>query len=89
MLTTAAGLVIALVALVLRHWLHARVREAGGVLNCESERLSPKLEPTPILEAIHPTGHVIQVGDGLGLHVTVGRHHHHFSSVATPGISAN
>ena len=47
MLTTAAGLVIALVALVLRHWLHARVREAGGVLNCESERLSPKLEPTP------------------------------------------
>ena len=47
MLTTAAGLAIALVALVLRHWLHARVREAGGVLNCEVERLSPKLEPTP------------------------------------------
>ena len=45
MLTTAAGLVIALVALVLRHWLHARVREAGGVLNCESERISPKPEP--------------------------------------------
>ena len=45
MLTTAAGLVIALVALVLRHWLHARVREAGGVLNCESERLSPPPEP--------------------------------------------
>lgn len=46
MLTTAAGLVIALVALVVRHWLYGRVREARGILSCETDRLSLTTETT-------------------------------------------